>query len=342
VADEPDVAHEKRDGEQGGAERLGLFADRVFTLLMLSQVVLLALALAFTPWVIRLLAPGFVDDPGRYALAVDLTRITFPYLLLISVVTLYGGILNAIGRFASAAAAPILFNLSIMAALTLAWFFPTAGHAAAWGVLIAGFLEVLLLAADVTRQAEMKAMADAAIAAFGTIDILCANAGIFPAAKLGAMTEADFDAVIGTNLKGTFLSVSACLPVMRAKKNGRIILTSSITGPVTGYPGWSHYGASKAGQLGFMRTAAIELARDGITVNAVLPGNIATEGLAGLGEDYIRTMEASVPMRRLGSITDIANAALFFASEEAAYITGQSLVVDGGQILPESLTALEA
>ena len=194
-------------------------------------------------------------------------------------------------------------------------------------------------AADVTRQAEMKAMADAAIAAFGTIDILCANAGIFPAAKLGAMTEADFDAVIGTNLKGTFLSVSACLPVMRAKKNGRIILTSSITGPVTGYPGWSHYGASKAGQLGFMRTAAIELARDGITVNAVLPGNIATEGLAGLGEDYIRTMEASVPMRRLGSITDIANAALFFASEEAAYITGQSLVVDGGQILPESLAA---
>jgi 3-oxoacyl-[acyl-carrier protein] reductase len=197
-------------------------------------------------------------------------------------------------------------------------------------------------AADVSRGAEMQAMADAAIKSYGTIDILCANAGIFPAAKLGAMTEADFDTVIGTNLKGTFLSVSACLPAMKAKKAGRIILTSSITGPVTGYPGWSHYGASKAGQLGFMRTAAIELAADGITVNAVLPGNIATEGLAGLGEDYIRKMEASVPMRRLGSITDIANAALFFASAEAAYITGQSLVVDGGQILPESLAALEA
>jgi putative peptidoglycan lipid II flippase len=138
--------------EQGGAERSGLFADRVFTLLMLSQVVLLAIALAFTPWVIGLLAPGFAEDPARFALAVDLTRITFPYLLLISVVTLYGGILNAIGRFASAAAAPILFNLSIMAALALAWLFPSAGHAAAWGVLIAGFFEVLLLAADVTRQ----------------------------------------------------------------------------------------------------------------------------------------------------------------------------------------------
>jgi 3-oxoacyl-[acyl-carrier protein] reductase len=196
-------------------------------------------------------------------------------------------------------------------------------------------------AGDVTSQADMEAMARAAIDAFGAIDILCANAGIFPAAKLGSMTAADFDSVIGTNLKGTFLAVSACLPAMKAKKGGRIILTSSITGPVTGYPGWSHYGASKAGQLGFMRTAAIELAPFGITVNAVLPGNIATEGLAGLGEEYIKQMEASVPMRRLGSVTDIANAALFFASDEAAYITGQSLVIDGGQILPESLAALE-
>ena len=195
-------------------------------------------------------------------------------------------------------------------------------------------------ASDVSQAADMQAMAAAAMQWFGAIDILCANAGIFPAATLGVMTEADFDAVIGTNLKGMFLSVSACLPAMKAKKHGRIILTSSITGPVTGFPGWSHYGASKAGQLGFMRTAAIELARDGITVNAVLPGNIATEGLAGLGADYVRAMETSVPMRRLGSIMDIANAALFFASDEAGYITGQSLVVDGGQILPESLAAL--
>ena len=195
-------------------------------------------------------------------------------------------------------------------------------------------------AADVSQAADMQAMAAAALQWHGAIDILCANAGIFPAAMLGAMTEADFDAVIGTNLKGTFLSVSACLPAMKAKKAGRIILTSSITGPVTGFPGWSQYGASKAGQLGFMRTAAIELAREGITVNAVLPGNIATEGLAGLGAEYVRGMEASVPMRRLGSIMDIANAALFFACDEAGYITGQSLVVDGGQILPESLAAV--
>jgi len=195
--------------------------------------------------------------------------------------------------------------------------------------------------ADVTRPKDMQAMAKAALDSFGAIDILCANAGIFPAAKLDAMTEADFDLVLGTNLKGTFLSVSACLPAMKAKGFGRIILTSSITGPVTGFPGWSHYGASKAGQLGFMRTAAIELAPFGITVNAVLPGNIASEGLAAVGEEYMRSMVASVPMRRLGSVADVAHAALFFASEEAAYITGQSLVIDGGQILPESLAALK-
>jgi 3-oxoacyl-[acyl-carrier protein] reductase len=195
-------------------------------------------------------------------------------------------------------------------------------------------------AADVSRPSDMEAMAKFALEQLGGIDVLCANAGIFPEAKLGHMTEADFDAVIGTNLKGTFLSVSACLPAMKAKRFGRIVLTSSITGPVTGLPGWAHYGASKAGQLGFMRTAAIELAMHGITVNAVLPGNVVTEGLSALGDDYMRGMAASVPMRRLGSVDDIANAALFFATEEAGYITGQSLVIDGGQILPESLAAV--
>ena len=194
--------------------------------------------------------------------------------------------------------------------------------------------------ADVTRQADMLGLAKFTVDSFGAIDILCANAGIFPASPLGQMTEADFDQVMGTNLKGMFLTVSACLPAMKQKKNGRIILTSSITGPVTGFSGWSHYGASKAGQLGFMRTAALELAPYGITVNAVLPGNIATEGLAGMGEEYRRSMEAAIPLRRLGSVTDIANAALFFATDEAAYITGQSLVIDGGQILPESLAGL--
>ena len=121
-----------------------------------------------------------------------------------------------------------------------------------------------------------------------------------------------------------------------------MVLTSSITGPVTGYPGWSHYGATKAAQLGFLRTAAIELAAKGITINAVMPGNIETEGLDELGPEYRRKMEASIPQRKLGTVEDIGYAALFLATDEAGYITGQTIVVDGGQVLPESMMALEA
>ena len=117
--------------QQGGADPAKLFADRVFALLFASQVVLLVVALIFTPEVMSLLAPGFSKDPGRFDLAVELTRITFPYLLLVSLVTLYSGILNALARFAAAAAAPILLNLSMMATLAVAMFFPTPGHAAA-------------------------------------------------------------------------------------------------------------------------------------------------------------------------------------------------------------------
>ena len=183
-------------------------------------------------------------------------------------------------------------------------------------------------------------MAAAALERYGSIDVLCANAGIFPGRQARRDDRRRLRPRHDTNLKGTFLSVSAVLPEMKARKKGRIVLTSSITGPITGFPGWSHYGASKAGQLGFMRTAAIELAPWNITMNAVMPGNIRTEGLDGLGADYIASMEASIPQKRLGSVADIANTALFFASEEAGYITGQTMVIDGGQILPESLMAL--
>src|SRR5260221_2650732 len=135
-----------------GEAAVRLFADRVFVLLLASQIVLLAAALLFTPLVIGALAPGFGKDPARFALAVELTRITFPYLLLVTLVTLYGGILNALDRLAAAAPAPILLNLSMMMTLGLAAFFPTAGHAAAWGVLLAGILEFLLVAGDAARQ----------------------------------------------------------------------------------------------------------------------------------------------------------------------------------------------
>lgn len=195
-------------------------------------------------------------------------------------------------------------------------------------------------AADVTKQGEMDFLAEAAAKAHGGIDILCANAGIFPQAKIEDLSADDWDHVMATNLKGTFLPVKACLPYLKKSGEGRIVLTSSITGPVTGFPGWSHYGATKAGQLGFMRTACIELAKYGITINAVLPGNILTEGLIALGEEYQKSMAASVPLKKLGTVEDIGYAALFLASKEAGYITGQTIIVDGGQILPESLDAL--
>jgi 3-oxoacyl-[acyl-carrier protein] reductase len=196
------------------------------------------------------------------------------------------------------------------------------------------------IAGDVTSMASMEKVMKTVAEKNGGLDVLCANAGIFPPAKLEEMTSEQWDEVVDTNLKGTFHSVKAAIPYLKTSDQGRIILTSSITGPVTGFPGWTHYGATKAGQLGFMRTACIELARYGITVNAVLPGNILTEGLIGMGEEYQKTMAASIPLKKLGTVEDIGYAALYFASKEAGYVTGQTIIVDGGQILPESLEAL--
>ena len=138
--------------ETGGPVAAKLFADRIFTLLFVSQVLLLAVALLYTPAVISLLAPGFAQDSERFQLAVELTRITFPYLLLMTLVTLYGGILNALQRFAAAAAAPVLLNLVMMATLALAASFTSAGHAAAWGVLLSGVLQALLVGGDALRN----------------------------------------------------------------------------------------------------------------------------------------------------------------------------------------------
>jgi 3-oxoacyl-[acyl-carrier protein] reductase len=197
------------------------------------------------------------------------------------------------------------------------------------------------ISADVSKVEDNVRMAETAMERHGGIDILCCNAGIYPSASLFDLAAADWDQVMDTNLKGTFLSVQACLPGLKARGKGRIVVTSSITGPITGFAGWTHYAASKAGQLGFIRTAAIELAPFNITVNAVLPGNILTEGLQDLGPEYIASMTSAIPARRLGSVEDIGYAALFLSSDEAAYITGQTIVVDGGQVLPESQKAIE-
>ena len=194
--------------------------------------------------------------------------------------------------------------------------------------------------ADVTDAQAMQNAVEEAVRQFGGLDILCCNAGIFPSARLNQMTGKDWDTVMGVNVKGMFHAVTSALPQLEKSDQGRIILTSSITGPITGYPGWAHYGASKAAMLGFMRTAAMEIASNSITINAILPGNIITEGMNELQDDYMDIMKASIPMKCLGSTDDIAYAALFLASKEAGYITGQTLVVDGGQVLPESMEAM--
>src|SRR3954453_7635395 len=196
-------------GQRGGAPAR-LFADRIFTLLLASQLVLLLLAWLFTPQGMRLLAPGFTEDTEQRRLAIELTRITFPYLLLITLVTLYGGMLNVMHRFASAAAAPIFLNLSMMATLALAAFFPGAGYAAAWGILLAGILEFLLLAGDAARngvlpkfavpkldddvRAFFRALGPATIGSMGTQGALFADtiiATFLAAGALSALYYAD-------------------------------------------------------------------------------------------------------------------------------------------------------
>jgi putative peptidoglycan lipid II flippase len=196
-------------GERG-EKSASLFADRIFTLLFVSQVVLLVAAWLFMPQAMSLLAPGFTDDAEQRRLAIELTRITFPYLLLITLVTLYGGILNVMHRFASAAAASILLNISMMATLAVAVFFPTPGHAAAWGVLISGFLQYFLLAGDLAThgglprfallkldedvRAFFRALGPATIGSMGTQVALFADtiiATFLPAGALSALYYAD-------------------------------------------------------------------------------------------------------------------------------------------------------
>ena len=186
---------------------------------------------------------------------------------------------------------------------------------------------------DLADPASADRLAAAALDRYGAIDVLCCNAGIYPATPLRELTADRIDQVLAVNVRSAMLSVRACLPALERAGHGRVILTSSITGPITGYPGWSHYGASKAAQLGFLRTAAIELSRANVTINAILPGNIFTEGLEDLGQEYLRQMESSIPLGRLGSVDDVAHAALFLASDEAGYITGQTVFVDGGLTL---------
>lgn len=189
------------------------------------------------------------------------------------------------------------------------------------------------LRADVSKAEDMELMANVAVERHGRIDILLCNASISPSVRIEDMSETEWKRVIDVNLKGVFIGVQRCLPQMIQQNYGRILLTSSLCGPITGAPGWSHYGATKAALLGFMRSAALEIAKYNITINAVLVGTIKHGGMNHMGEDYIRRAEQSIPVGKIGEPDDVAHAILFLASEEAKFITGQTLVVDGGQTL---------
>jgi 3-oxoacyl-[acyl-carrier protein] reductase len=196
-------------------------------------------------------------------------------------------------------------------------------------------LDAIAVTADVTDRTSVEAMASRVIAEHRRIDILAANAGIYPPAELAAIDDALWDRVMDVNVKGAVHAVQACMATMVSRGYGRIVLSSSITGPVTGQVGFAPYGASKAAMLGFIRSAAVELATSGVTVNAVLPGNVTTPGFADTSEEHQRRMLASIPMGRYAEPEEIGWAVRFLASPEAAYITGQTLIVDGGQVLPE-------
>ncbi len=204
------------------------------------------------------------------------------------------------------------------------------------GRATAGRLKGRFIATDISQKADAERAVNETVTAYGGLDIIVQNAGIYPWTLIENIEPEEWDKVMAVNLRGTYLAARAALPVMKTKKQGRMIFTSSITGPRVSSPGHGHYSASKAGINGFIKAAALEFSGYGITVNGVEPGNILTEGMKmHRSPAFIKTMEDAVPLGRLGTPRDIANAALFLASDDASYITGTTIIVDGGQTLPE-------
>jgi 3-oxoacyl-[acyl-carrier protein] reductase len=192
--------------------------------------------------------------------------------------------------------------------------------------------EAIAVAGDVAVGADADNLMEAADKAFGGVDILVNNAGVTRDGLLLRMKEEDWDTVLDTNLKGAFLCTRAAAKIMSKKRYGRIINISSVVGEM-GNPGQANYCASKAGLLGLTKSVAKELARRNVTVNAVTPGFILTDMTEALPEKARDELTAQIPLGRLGSAEDVANAVLFLASEQAGYITGQVLGVNGGMYM---------
>ncbi|MDY3986048.1 3-oxoacyl-[acyl-carrier-protein] reductase [Dysosmobacter sp.] len=189
--------------------------------------------------------------------------------------------------------------------------------------------KALAVRCDVADAGEVKALVDTAVKAFGRVDILVNNAGITRDGLLLTMREEDFDAVVATNLRGTFLCMKAVARPMMRQRYGRIVNLSSVVG-LRGNAGQVNYAASKAGVVGMTKSLAKELASRNVTVNAVAPGFIETDMTAAMPESAKTATLASIPMQRLGAAEDVARAVAFLVSDEAAYITGQVLAIDGG------------
>lgn len=192
--------------------------------------------------------------------------------------------------------------------------------------------EAIAVKANVADSGDVKAMVDAAMEAFGSVDILVNNAGITRDNLMMRMKDDEWDDVINTNLKGVFVCTKAVTRQMMKQRSGRIVNIASIVG-VMGNAGQANYVASKAGVIGLTKTTARELASRGITANAVAPGFITTDMTDGLNEDIQKTMLGQIPLGRFGKPEEVAKAALFLASDEASYMTGQTLHIDGGMVM---------
>lgn len=191
--------------------------------------------------------------------------------------------------------------------------------------------------ADMTSETSILTLVESAANQWGTLDAVVHSAGIYPDAPLAELTSEDWHRVIDTNLTSAFLLAKYATPHLEKSGAGRIVFISSITGPRTGISGLTHYGSSKGGLEGLMRALAVELAAQGITVNAVSPGTILTDSLAELYSQpgVMDEVVGIIPVGRIGSPHDIALAVEFLARADCGFITGQSLIVDGGQTLPE-------
>jgi len=188
----------------------------------------------------------------------------------------------------------------------------------------------MAVSCDVSRKEDVERAVREVTGKLGAVEVLVNNAGIYPFKVFADMTEADFDRVMGINLKGVFNFTKAVLPGMMARRRGRVVNRSSIAGTTVGFFGLVHYSASKAAIMGFSRSLALEVAPLGITVNAVAPGPVDTPGARPADAAQAEQIRRAIPAGRLGRPEDIAALVAFLASDRAGFITGQCIVIDGG------------